>query len=64
MQENEMPGTRPRLADLVGSDASIRPMVMEILRESVRSGSPAMKARCRKLLKRMESEEGNTKLEK
>ena len=43
------------LADLVESDASIRPMVMEILRESMRSGTAAMKARSRKLLKRMES---------
>ncbi|HKF53407.1 MAG TPA: hypothetical protein VKB26_13915, partial [Candidatus Acidoferrales bacterium] len=42
------------LADLAESDESIRPMVMEILREAVRSGTAAMKARSRKLLARME----------
>jgi hypothetical protein len=43
------------LVDLAESDASIRPMVMEILPEAMRSGSAAMKARSRRLLKRMES---------
>jgi HEAT repeat protein len=43
------------LADLAETDPSIRPIVMEILRESVRSGTAAMRARSRKLLKEMES---------
>jgi len=38
------------LADLAQSDASTRGEVVEILRESIRSGTPAMKARSRKLL--------------
>jgi len=42
------------LADLAQDDPSIRPRVMEILRQAIRSGTPAMKARSRKLLIRME----------
>jgi hypothetical protein len=42
------------LADLAENDASMRPAVMELLRESTRSGTPAMKARSRKLLLRLE----------
>jgi len=42
------------LAELAESDESIRPMVMEVLRESVRSGTAAMKARSRNLLAQME----------
>jgi hypothetical protein len=38
------------LADLARNDASIRDAVIEILREARRSGTPAMKARSRKLL--------------
>lgn len=38
------------LADLAQDDPSIRPRVIEILRESARKGTPAMKARSRKLL--------------
>jgi len=38
------------LADLAQDDASIRPGVIEISREATRSGTPAMKARSRKLL--------------
>ncbi|MFY9530442.1 MAG: hypothetical protein WAR24_16165 [Candidatus Acidiferrales bacterium] len=38
------------LADLAQDDPSIRPRVIEILRESARNGTPAMKARSRKLL--------------
>ena len=38
------------LADLAVDDSSIRPEVMEILRQSTRKGTPAMKARSRKLL--------------
>jgi hypothetical protein len=38
------------LADLAQHETSIRPRVVEILREATRSGTPAMKARSRKLL--------------
>jgi hypothetical protein len=38
------------LADLARDDPSIRTRVVELLRESTRSGTPAMKARSRKLL--------------
>jgi len=38
------------LADLAQDDPSIRPGVLEILREATRNGTPAMKARSRKLL--------------
>ena len=38
------------LADLAQHDSSIRPQVVEILRQATRSGTPAMKARSRKLL--------------
>jgi hypothetical protein len=42
------------LADLAEKDASIRPNLIELLRESARSGTPAMNARSRKLLSRFE----------
>ncbi len=42
------------LAELAQNDPSIRPGVMEILREAARSGTAAMKARSRKLLLRLE----------
>jgi hypothetical protein len=42
------------LADLAQQDASMRGAVVELLRESVRSGTPAMRARSRKLLARLE----------
>jgi|SRR5271165_3754682 len=42
------------LADLAQNEASIQPEVLEILREAVRNGTPAMKARSRKLLVRLE----------
>jgi len=42
------------LADLAQDDPEIRPSVIEALRESARSGTPAMKARSRKLLPRLE----------
>ena len=38
------------LADLARDDHGIRPQVIETLREATRSGTPAMKARSRKLL--------------
>jgi len=42
------------LVDLAEGDASPRPSVIELLRESTKSGTPAMKARSRKLLHRLE----------
>jgi len=42
------------LADLAQDDPSIRPTVIEVLRESTRNGTPAMKARGRKLLFHLE----------
>jgi hypothetical protein len=42
------------LAELAENATSMRPAVMELLRESTRSGTPAMKARSRKLLLRLE----------
>lgn len=43
------------LADLAQQDPSIRPGVIDLLRESIRSGTPAMKARSRKLLRHLEA---------
>jgi hypothetical protein len=43
------------LADLGLEDSMIRPYVIELLREATRSGTPAMKARSRKLLLRLEN---------
>ncbi|HUK31132.1 MAG TPA: hypothetical protein VLV89_08460 [Candidatus Acidoferrum sp.] len=40
------------LAELAQGDAILRPRVIEILREASRAGTPAMKARSRKLLQR------------
>jgi hypothetical protein len=42
------------LADLAQDDPGLRPRVIELLRESTRSGTPAMKARSRKLLSHLE----------
>ena len=42
------------LADLAQDDPSIRPGVIEILRQATRTGTAAMKARGRKLLGRLE----------
>ena len=42
------------LADLAAGTPAIQPKVMEMLRLATRSGSAAMKARSRKLLKEME----------
>ena len=42
------------LADLAQNDAVLRPGVVETLREATRTGTPAMKARSRKLLLRLE----------
>ncbi len=42
------------LVDLARDDPSIRPRVVEILREATRNGTPAMKARSRKLLLHLE----------
>jgi len=43
------------LADLAKSESSIRPTVVETLRQATRSGTPAMKARSRKLLQQLGS---------
>lgn len=42
------------LADLAQDGPDIRPNVIEILREATRNGTPAMKARSRKLLSHLE----------
>ena len=42
------------LAELAQDDPSLRPGVIEILREATRTGTPAMKARSRKLLTKLE----------
>ena len=42
------------LADLAKDDPATRPHAMELLREATRSGTPAMKARSRKLLALLE----------
>jgi len=42
-------------ANLAEAESSIRPRVVEILRQATRNGTPAMKARSRKLLLRLES---------
>ena len=42
------------LADLAQADPGLRPIVIETLREATRIGTPAMKARGRKLLSRLE----------
>ena len=47
------------LADLSRSDAELRPLVKEILEQSVVRGTAAMKARARKLLKRLKTEGTN-----
>jgi HEAT repeat protein len=47
------------MADLAEGEPSIRPSVIEILREATRTGTAAMKARSRKLLMRLEK--SNTK---
>ena len=43
------------LADLSRKDAELRPMVMELLEQSMVRGTAAMKARARKLLKELKS---------
>ncbi|MFZ0036538.1 MAG: hypothetical protein WAK91_03895 [Candidatus Acidiferrales bacterium] len=42
------------LADLAHDDPRLRPEVLETLREATRTGTPAMKARSRKLLIKLE----------
>lgn len=46
------------LADLACDAPDIRPRVRELLRQATRGGTPAMKARSRKLLLQMEADEG------
>ncbi len=45
------------LADLARQDASLQPMVLDTLRTLSRSGTPAMRARGRILLKRLERDQ-------
>ena len=42
------------LAELARNDRNLRPTLLEILREAARNGTPAMKARIRKLLVRLD----------
>lgn len=42
------------LADLTRQDPSLLPMVLDLLRMQGRSGTPAMRARCRLLLQKLE----------
>ena len=44
------------LADLTGQSARMRPALIEILRQAARSGTPAMRARSRKLLLQFDRE--------
>jgi hypothetical protein len=44
------------LADLAQQDSSLRVPVIELLRQAVRGGTPAMKARSRRLLAQLEQE--------
>jgi len=44
------------LADLTRHDRSLLPMVLDLLRIHSRSGTPAMRARCRILLKKLEKQ--------
>lgn len=39
------------LTEIAADDAALRPQVRELLEQSVRTGTPAMRARARKLLK-------------
>ena len=50
------------LADLAGDDAVLRPKVIEQLQQHIERGSPAVKARGRKLLAELQSEQGSTGL--
>jgi len=45
------------LADLAQDEPSLRPDVIELLHESARNGTPAMKARSRKLLAQLRPDE-------
>lgn len=47
------------LADLTVQDASLRPMVLDLLRIHSRSGTPAMRARGRKLLLQLEKQQNS-----
>jgi hypothetical protein len=43
------------LADLAGQDPALRETAKQILEEALRRGTPAMKARARKLLKGLQN---------
>ena len=44
--------TMQALADFAQRDANLRPQIIELLKELTETGSPAMKSRGRKLLKK------------
>ena len=44
------------LADFAGEDKVVRPKILKILEELVKTGSPAMKSRGRKLIKKLEEQ--------
>ncbi len=44
------------LADFAGKDKVVRPKILKILEELVKTGSPAMKSRGRKLIKKLEEQ--------
>jgi len=46
------------LADLAKDDSTMRPEVKKLLCQSLRNGTPAMKARSRKLLRQLDSDDG------
>jgi hypothetical protein len=48
------------LSDLAQGDTNVQPRVIEILREATRGGTPAMKARSRKLLLELEGYRQNS----
>lgn len=45
------------LADLAKDDSAMRPEVKKLLSQSLRNGTPAMKARSRKLLRQLDSDD-------
>jgi hypothetical protein len=51
------------LADLTVQDSSLLPLVLDLLRIHTRSGTPAMRARGRKLLQQLESRESKAFVE-
>lgn len=50
------------LADLALEDNKLRPRIISVLKEFMQTGSPAVKSRCRKLLKVLSSESKGSKV--